>query len=98
MEKRRVEFGEKGIPVNVEEKECVEKLREMLEIEELGHKVELDLNEVLKKTRSLVGGFRIGRGVDKSLRTQEMENALGLVTKHEDVLIQISCGLEIESV
>jgi hypothetical protein len=70
-----------------EERECEEKLREVLELEELGHKVELDLNEVLKKTRSLVGGFRSGRGVDKSLRTQEIEKVFGLVTKHEDVLI-----------
>jgi hypothetical protein len=86
MEQHREGIATREVPVNELAEACEAKLREILEIEEQSHQVELRLNAVLRETRALDGQFTEGRGVGKSQRTIELEKVFGLVTKHEDVL------------
>jgi hypothetical protein len=86
MEQHREGIAGREVPVNELAAECDAKYREILEIEEQSHQVELRLNAVLRETRALGGQFPEGRGVGKAQRTTELEKVFGLVTKHDDVL------------
>jgi hypothetical protein len=85
--KRREELPAKEAEIACGEEECAAKGRDVGEIEERGHALELRLNEVLRETSAIVAACPLAMVVGREQEMQELEKIYGLVTQHSVVLV-----------